>query len=114
MQRPVLDKYCVGCHNGQERPNSPVLPNFADTGPGFKGFTKSYIALHPYVRRPGPESDLHILTPMDYHASTSELFQLLEKGHHGVKVDDESMRRLIAWAVECSQTGWEIEFPDET
>ncbi len=92
--QPVLDRYCVGCHNGEK----PERPNFADTTPGYKGFSKSYHALHPYVRRPGPESDAHMLKPLEYHTSTSELFQMLEKGHYGVEVDKDSMRKLYAWA----------------
>ena len=93
--QPILDKYCAGCHDG-----SKASPNFKDNSEqrfGRTKFSQSYRALHPYVRRPGPESDLHILTPMDYHTSTSELFQILKKGHHGVKVDDESMRQLATW-----------------
>ncbi len=38
-----------------------------------------------------------MLSPMEFHTSTSPLFQLLEKGHYGVKVDDASMRQLAAW-----------------
>ena len=95
--QPILDRYCVGCHDGRKAD----LPNFKDDSEhrfsGKANFGKSYMALHPYVRRPGPESDLHILSPMDYHASTSPLFQLLEKGHHGVQVDDASMRQLYTW-----------------
>ena len=48
---------------------------------------EAYRALHPYVRRPGPESELPILTPYDYHASTSPLVQILARGHHGVMLD---------------------------
>ncbi|HKL22734.1 MAG TPA: formylglycine-generating enzyme family protein, partial [Tichowtungia sp.] len=58
----------------------------------------SFHALHPFVRRPGCESDTHLLTPMDFHFSTSELFQLLEKGHYGVKLSPENMETLITWA----------------
>jgi formylglycine-generating enzyme required for sulfatase activity len=94
--QPILDTYCVGCHDGTDQ----AVPNFADTTEQVfdkAHFSTSYLALHPFVRRPGPESDLHILAPMDYHASTSELFQMLEKGHHGVEVDEQSMRQLYAW-----------------
>ncbi|MGL4595807.1 MAG: SUMF1/EgtB/PvdO family nonheme iron enzyme, partial [Thermoguttaceae bacterium] len=94
--QPVLDKYCVGCHDGSE--DKKDRPNFADSSPGHKGFSKSYHALHPYVRRPGPEGDYHMYQPLEYHASTSELFQRLEKGHHGVEVDADSMRKLHTWA----------------
>ena len=94
--QPVLDRYCVGCHNGEG--NSVGRPNFADTSASHYGFSHSYHALHPYVRRPGPENDYHIFRPMEYHTSTSELFMMLEKGHHGVEIDRDSMRRLHAWA----------------
>ncbi|NQT39721.1 MAG: SUMF1/EgtB/PvdO family nonheme iron enzyme, partial [Planctomycetes bacterium] len=57
----------------------------------------SYAALNPYVNRPGPESDLLMLNPMEYHASTSELIQRLKKGHHGVKLDTEAWERLHTW-----------------
>ncbi|MCL2005487.1 MAG: SUMF1/EgtB/PvdO family nonheme iron enzyme [Planctomycetaceae bacterium] len=94
--QPVLDRYCVGCHDGEG--NNAGRPNFADSSAGPYGFSGSYHALHPFVRRPGPENDYYIYRPMEYHTSTSELFIMLEKGHHGVEVDRDSMRRLHAWA----------------
>ncbi|MDR2641822.1 MAG: SUMF1/EgtB/PvdO family nonheme iron enzyme [Planctomycetaceae bacterium] len=94
--QPVLDRYCVGCHDGSEKHKD--RPNFADKSPGHQGFSKSYHALHPFVRRPGPEGDYYLLKPLEFHASSSELFLLLEKGHYGVEVDADSMRRLYAWA----------------
>lgn len=96
--QPVLDRYCVGCHDGQREHNGTPLADF--TGgrePGWRNFTPSYIALHPFVRRPGPESDYHLQQPLEYHASTSELVQLLEKGHYNVQLDAESWDRLVTW-----------------
>jgi formylglycine-generating enzyme required for sulfatase activity len=99
--QPVLDTYCVGCHNGQAN-----RPDFADTSETaeFAGghsikrhFGQSYRALHPYVRRPGPESDMHLLNPMEYHASTSPLMQMLAKGHHGVELGADAYTRLNTW-----------------
>ena len=84
--QPVLDKYCVGCH-----------ATFAGDLPKAGGFDASYVALHPFVRRPGPESDYHLPKPYEYHASTSELVQLLRQGHHGVRLDSEAWDRLITW-----------------
>ncbi len=92
--QPVLDKYCVGCHDGKQADR----PNFVVDGPGKYGnFTPSYVALHPYVRRPGPESDYFLQKPLEYHAGTSELIQMLEKGHHNVQLDAEAWDRLITW-----------------
>ncbi|MBP5621389.1 MAG: SUMF1/EgtB/PvdO family nonheme iron enzyme, partial [Thermoguttaceae bacterium] len=91
--QPILDKFCVGCHDGSK----PDRPNFADTSRGPQNFSNAYHALHPYVRRPGPESDVHVFQPMEYHVSTSELIQMLQKGHHNVKLDEEAWRRLYCW-----------------
>jgi len=92
--QPVLDKYCVGCHNGKH----DNRPNFTTNRPSpFRNFTPSYCELHPYVRRPGPESDYFLQQPLEYHAGVSELVQMLEKGHHNVKLDTEAWDRLVTW-----------------
>jgi formylglycine-generating enzyme required for sulfatase activity len=92
--QPVLDKHCVGCHNA-EREGS--LDFTAKAENGWNNLTPSYLALHPYVRRPGPESDYHLPAPLEFHADTSILVQMLMKGHKGVKLDDESWDRLVTW-----------------
>jgi formylglycine-generating enzyme required for sulfatase activity len=108
--QPVLDQYCVACHHGQ--PGQPGQTAFdlrgleqitdytsvyhyggADAG----HFSTSYVALHRFVRRPGLESDYHMLMPMEYHAETTQLVQLLKSGHHGVTLDPEAWDRLITW-----------------
>ncbi len=92
--QPVLERNCVGCHQGGT--TSP--PDLRVTGDArFRDFTPSYVALHPFVRRPGPESDYHLQQPMEWHAGTSELVQMLEKGHHNVHLDREAWDRLITW-----------------
>ena len=100
--QPVLDKYCVACHDGRRE----GLPNLADTArestdtawrATIGKFSNSYAGLQKYVRRPGPEGDYHALRPMEYHASTSELAQMLRKGHHNVTLDREAWERLYTW-----------------
>jgi formylglycine-generating enzyme required for sulfatase activity len=97
--QPVLDRYCVGCHNGETRADGKTIPpNFDARQPHSNGgFDASYAALHPYVRRPGPESDYHIQVAGEWHADTSELIQMLRQGHHGVVLDAEAWDRLITW-----------------
>ncbi len=95
--QPVLDKYCAGCHNGE-----PGKPNFSDpkivrTSGGIASLPRSYLELHPYVRRNGPEGDYHTLTPLEFHANTSLLVQMLRKGHYNVKLDPEAWDRLLTW-----------------
>jgi formylglycine-generating enzyme required for sulfatase activity len=96
--QPVLNRYCVGCHDGKEE-NRPDFASLEREGMDrlISGYPHSYIALHPYVRRPGPESDYHLLTPLDFHAGTSKLVQMLEKGHHGVELDAEGWDRIHTW-----------------
>ncbi len=95
----MLDKYCVGCHDGSPfGPDGAAKPDFvAWDKNGWGNFTPSYLALHPYVRRPGPESDYHVIPPYEYHAGTSELVQMLKKGHHNVQLDAEAWDRLYTW-----------------
>ncbi len=84
---PVLQKNCIGCHDGAQRPAGLKPPAMGN----------GYNMIHPYVRRPGPESEMEVLPPMEYHVSTSPLIQLLKKGHYGVKLDREGWDRLYAW-----------------
>ena len=90
---PVLEQYCIGCHN--EPPSIGPRSN-----PSFSDPDIAYNTLHPYVHRPGVEADMALLNPMEYHASTSLLIQLLEKGHHGIRLADmprEARERLYCW-----------------
>lgn len=96
--QPVLDRHCVGCHNNEPRKDGRKLLDFARKEKnGWNNFTPSYLALHPYVRRPGPESDNYVQKPTEFHASTSELVQMLEKGHNGVVLDEDAWDRLYTW-----------------
>jgi formylglycine-generating enzyme required for sulfatase activity len=108
--QPVLDRHCVGCHNGTaDSKNAMDLRGgriIADWSSHFDApvnssvggkFSTAYGELHRFVRRPGIESDMHLLSPMEFHADGTELGQTLAKGHHGVKLDAESLDRLVTW-----------------
>jgi formylglycine-generating enzyme required for sulfatase activity len=140
--QPVLDRHCVSCHNGQERDNDETIPDlrgeqgglvvfgFNEPKPKYvRGipreeliqeyagvFDPSYIALRRLVRVGGLESDAHIQPPGEFHADTSELMQMLHKGHHGVKLDRESWERLAVWIdlnAPCYGTWREIIGPEK-
>jgi len=87
---PVLNKYCRGCHDGTQPKDGRRMPVFTSQ-------RTAYESLHPYVRRPGPESDLEMPNPMEWHCSTSPLVRMLEKGHHNVKLDAEAREKLYCW-----------------
>ncbi len=108
--QPVLDRYCIGCHDGQqevaghrafdlrgEKMITDYRSSFHDGGKDAGHFSTSYAELHRYVRRSGMESDYHLLMPMEFHADSTQLVQLLQKGHYGVKLDPEAWDRLYTW-----------------
>ena len=57
----------------------------------------TYRFLHPYIRRGGAESELPILNPLEFHASTSPLVQMLKKGHHGAHLSETGWKQLYTW-----------------
>ena len=106
--QPVLDRYCVGCHDGKGRKDGKVIPDFVarpEVHPRSKNdnynkaahFTPSYMALRSFVRVGTMESDMHMLSPYEFHAGTTCLVQMLDKGHHNVKLSDEAWDRLVTW-----------------
>ncbi len=106
--QPLLDRHCLRCHDGSAHGTPPslrggvLLTNWSTQlsghWPGGGKFTTSYWELQRFVRRPGIEGDRRMFVPMEYHFSTTELGQLLRKGHHGVALDGDSLERLAAWA----------------
>jgi len=125
--QPAIDRHCVGCHNGQPLADGQQIPDLRGTAivddfriwtnqaQGLQGkFTVGYANLHRYVRRPGIESDYHLLNPMEFHADTTELVQILSKGHYGVELDGEAWERLITWIdLNCPFHGtWGEEIKD--
>ncbi len=102
--QPILDKNCISCHNKESNyaksSGDKRFPDFNDRshpqGAPAPG-SKSYWALHPYVRRNGPEGNYLGLHPGEFSADTSELVQLLKKGHYNVKLSDADWRSLYTW-----------------
>jgi formylglycine-generating enzyme required for sulfatase activity len=122
--QPVLDKYCVGCHNGRPRQNGRKIADLRSEryvkdysgreltklgatrlhpalrkalGGTRVKYTPAYEALVPYIRRVNIEDHVGLLVPGEYHADTSELIQMLSKGHHSVQLDQEAWDRLVTW-----------------
>jgi formylglycine-generating enzyme required for sulfatase activity len=122
--QPVLDQHCVECHDGRRHDASADMPDLRSEkyNPDYGGrqltnlgatrlhpdakrqlggtavrYTPAYEALIPYIRRVNIEDDVHLLVPGEYHADTSELIQILRKGHYGVSLDDEAWDRLVTW-----------------
>ncbi|MCX6998046.1 MAG: SUMF1/EgtB/PvdO family nonheme iron enzyme [Kiritimatiellaeota bacterium] len=108
--QPVLDRHCIVCHNGETRADGKSIPDFKRGPLVFAGerevkFPPAYVALKSYVRNPTAENDMRLLLPYEFHASTTELVQVLEAGHHGVRLDAESWDRLITW-IDLNTPAW--------
>ncbi|MBI2299619.1 MAG: SUMF1/EgtB/PvdO family nonheme iron enzyme [Armatimonadetes bacterium] len=100
--QPVLNAYCTECHAGKQAPDLRDRPDVhpqATSNDYNNGthFPPSYLALRSFVRGPSIESDIHLLTPAEYHADTTRLVRMLQKGHHGVRLSAEAWDRLITW-----------------
>ncbi len=108
VQSPVIDKYCIGCHNGEPRKDKLTPPDLTlkpKEARGFKimlgrnrkcNFTPSYWTLRSYVRSTN-EADVHMLMPHEFSADSAKLIRMLRKGHHNVKLPAEAWDRLITW-----------------
>ncbi|MHC4867339.1 MAG: SUMF1/EgtB/PvdO family nonheme iron enzyme, partial [Planctomycetota bacterium] len=135
----VLDKYCVACHDGKigtiadlradqgkyiayknGKPEAKVIHDVPRDKliKKYGGvFDPSYIVLRSYIRVGGLESDLRLLAPGEFHPNTTELVQMLRKGHHGVKLEAEAWDRLHTWIdlnAPCYGTWQEVTGPELT
>jgi len=134
--QPVLDKYCISCHNNQPYNGHEVPDLRGDQGRfiAYKNgipkarlihgvpreelvkkyggvFEPSYVTLRSFARVGGLESDLRLLAPGEFGANTTELVQMLKKGHHGVRLDAEAWQRITTWIdlnAPCHGTWTEI------
>lgn len=92
--QPILNKKCVGCHNDTDKKGGI---SFVKGDLQNWRADRSYLNLVAFTRRPGPESDLELSTPMEWHVSTSLLVQMFRKGHHNVELSGEDWERFYTW-----------------
>ncbi|RIK81633.1 MAG: hypothetical protein DCC68_08225 [Planctomycetota bacterium] len=106
LVQPVLDRYCVKCHDGGPQATEPVLSKRPGTGAESVFYT-SYLHLirsglagviqaEQYDQRdPAAYKTLPPMTSLSYR---SRLLELAAGGkHHGVAVDEKTRRILAGW-----------------
>lgn len=99
--QPILDRACIACHDGKTKPDfrgfpeEKRIPMLSDHG--NRNLSPSYMAFHPFVNRQGPEADIAVMKPYEYHASTSEVVKILKNGHYGTTLTDKEWRTLYNW-----------------
>ncbi len=93
--QPVLDRHCISCHGLAKTAAKLDL-----TGVPEGGYTRSHNQL---VGRDGLVSiayrnkETPASQPDDYFAHAGKLAAMLQKGHHGVKLDAEEFGRIVTW-----------------
>lgn len=99
LVQPVLDKQCVQCH--QNHPNkAPRL----DREVVAKGRQKWYASYHTLAPEYGfwKYGHRHRTIPGKFGARASKLYNMLQKGHHDVRLSNEEMHRITVWLDSCS------------
>ncbi|NCO93055.1 MAG: hypothetical protein COZ06_27785 [Armatimonadetes bacterium CG_4_10_14_3_um_filter_66_18] len=123
--QPVLDRYCGKCHQGEGAARAKLDLTLR---PGTSVFKEPYLTLvgsagwgNPVAGadQPGygiagaiPVESMDptrndpqaygTLRPLQYLSANSKLIEIAMNGkHHGVKVDAEPLRRLLAWVDAC-------------
>ncbi len=103
LVQPVLDKNCVACHT-KSKADGKKCPDLTQGAQANNGdFFTSYNALRDFTffwDNAGfdnvPDSK-----PGQIGARNSKLYQMLVKGHHGLKLSKEDMHRLTLW-LDCN------------
>lgn len=98
----VLDRRCVECHAKEKACDLSGAP-----AKGKFGWSRSAQSLIPFawakhggngaIKINGPERSI----PGDVGARASKLYPLLTKGHYGVELSPEEMRRITLW-LDCN------------
>jgi len=114
LVQPVLDKHCVKCHAEKKDEKAPPLDSRLVTtakasymDPRTTYFT-SYLSLAPkfgfydYGGKDFNDPRVYRTTPGKFGARASKLYQMLQKGHHKVKLPPDDLRRITVWLDSCS------------
>ncbi len=101
LVQPVLDRNCVACHQKNADKKAPDLSK----GPYEKNpnyWYNSYINLQSKVFfYTDARFDTPHTIPGRFGARGSKLWQMLDKGHHDVKLSPEDLHRLTLW-MDCN------------
>ena len=106
LVQPVLDKHCVGCHDGKKvdtagRPKGPDL-RAGDPAKNPGHFHTSYVNLRKYAFYFNNAVYTTPRTiPGQFGARASTLYRMLAKGHNKVQLSRQEMRRITLW-LDCN------------
>jgi len=107
LVQPVLNRTCVGCHEKNKDKAPPLDAQLVKRkGTAYMDcattYYASYLSLAPKFAFTD-YGDLWRTVPGKFGARASKLYDMLSKGHHGVKLSDEDMHRITLWLDSVSQ-----------
>ena len=108
----VLDKHCVKCHtdNNAKKDRKKTAPDLRGAATKTNGWTQSYVSLagkygfYFHVTNGSIRTGVHggsRSIPGKFGAKASKLFEMLEKGHHKLKLPPEDLYHLTLW-IDCN------------
>jgi hypothetical protein len=99
LVQPVLDKHCLSCH----QKNADKAPRL-DREVIAKGRQKWYASYHSLAPKYAfwQYGHRHRTMMGKFGARASKLYDMLQKGHHDVKLPPEDMHRITVWLDSCS------------
>jgi hypothetical protein len=99
LVQPVLEKHCLSCHEK----NADKAPRL-DREVIAKGRQKWYASYHSLAPKYAfwQYGHRHRTMMGKFGARASKLYDMLEKGHHDVKLPPEDMHRITVWLDSCS------------
>jgi hypothetical protein len=89
--QPVLDRYCTDCHNQRDENGLDLR------GDATNWFSLAYENLRPFVKPIGPQGGADMPPPRAQGAIASPLVNMLLEGHEDIRLDPESLDRIITW-----------------
>ncbi len=102
--QPILDRRCVGCHNGEDPQAQPDL-----RGDLTRLFNRSYESIfeaglidtiQEWAGASYSMQNAEAVPPYTYGSHRSRLVELLQKDHHEVKLSREEWIKLVTW-IDC-------------
>ena len=99
LVQPVLDKYCVNCH--EKNPDKAPRLDAQVMTKGAQKWYASYFSLAPKFGF-WEYGDRLRTTPGRFGARASKLYSMLQKGHNDLRLPAEDLHRLTLWLDSCS------------
>jgi len=100
--QPVFDKYCVKCHSGADPKGGIDLSGDKTRyfNMAYDNLTERRLVNYYWLLS---EALVRNFRPLESGARVSRLVEVIEQGHSGVNMDNESRRRIYTW-IEANAT----------